>query len=354
MVESGSDGLALADIEISICIATLNRAGFLGATLQSIVEQATDAVEIVILDGGSTDGTDALVAEWQQRYPRLRYQREAAAGGADQDFAKAVALARGRYCWLFTDDDLLRPGAIQSVLSRLDEGHDLIIVNAEVRDAELKRVLLPNRLLMTSDRVYQGHEQARLFVETSVYLSFIGGVVIRREVWNERETQPYFGCLFIHYAVIFQRPLTGTVLIIARPLILIRYGNAMWTSYGFEVWMFKWPELVWSMPFPESDKRRITARDPWQSIPRLLLSRAIGAYSMTEYGRFLRPRITNPLRGLVCAGIAVMPGPVLNLIALALLRVALGHSMPGIDLRNSRFFIPRWLRLRIASSRHGA
>lgn len=344
----------MAEIELSICIATRNRAGFLGATLESIVGQATDAVEIVILDGGSTDGTDVLVAEWQKRYPRLRYERQATNGGADRDFARSVALASGRYCWLFTDDDILKPGAIEAVLSRVGEAHDLIIVNAEVRNATLDGMILKNRLRMKSDRVYQSHEQAALFIDTSVYLSFIGGVVIRRDVWNEREKEAYFGCLFIHYAVIFQRPFAGTVLVIARPLICIRYGNAMWTSQSFEIWMFKWPELVWATPFSDKEKARVTAREPWRGVPRLLLSRAMGAYSVDEYRTFLRGRIAGPLRRLVCAAIAVAPGPPLNTIALTLLTLALGASLPGVDLRNSRFYFPRWLRQRFASPRLAA
>ncbi len=344
----------MAEIELSICIATLNRAAFLGETLESIVSQATDAVEIVIVDGGSTDGTDALVAQWQQRYPRLRYERLAVNGGADQDFAKSVALATGRYCWLFTDDDILKQGAIEAVLSRIGEGHDLIIVNAEVRDAKLEKMILKNRIKMNADRVYQPHEQARLFVDASVYLSFIGGVVIRRDVWNEREKEAYFGCLFIHYAVIFQKPFAGTTLVIARPLIIIRYGNALWTSRGFEIWMFLWPQLVWWTPFPDRDKARVTAREPWRNVPRLLLSRAMAAYSMVEYRAFLRGRIRNPLRRLLCVGIAVAPGPLLNAAALTLLTLALGASLPGVDLRNSRFYLPRWLRQRFASSQVAA
>ena len=36
---------------LSICIATYNRARFIGETLDSIIPQVTPAVEIVIVDG---------------------------------------------------------------------------------------------------------------------------------------------------------------------------------------------------------------------------------------------------------------------------------------------------------------
>lgn len=40
----------MTDIKLSICIATFNRAAFIGATLDSIISQATEEVEIVVVD----------------------------------------------------------------------------------------------------------------------------------------------------------------------------------------------------------------------------------------------------------------------------------------------------------------
>ena len=37
-------------------------------------------------------------------------------GGVDQDYCKAVEFAQGGMCWLFTDDDLLKPNAIKTVI----------------------------------------------------------------------------------------------------------------------------------------------------------------------------------------------------------------------------------------------
>jgi abequosyltransferase len=46
---------------LSICIATLNRARFLKETLARILGQASDEVEVVIVDGASSDGTEEVV-----------------------------------------------------------------------------------------------------------------------------------------------------------------------------------------------------------------------------------------------------------------------------------------------------
>ena len=76
------------------------------------------------------------------------------------------------------------------------------------------------------------------------FMSFIGCVVINRDLWLQREKKRYFGTEFIHVGVIFQAPLPGPALVIAEPYITIRFGNAQWTSRALEIWMFKWPNLI--------------------------------------------------------------------------------------------------------------
>src|SRR5262245_32717217 len=96
---------------LSICIATMNRAEELARMLESIERQATDAVEISIVDGASRDDTPRVVAALQERFPRVRYLRLEEKGGVDRDYDRSVAQATGEYCWLLSDDDILKPGA---------------------------------------------------------------------------------------------------------------------------------------------------------------------------------------------------------------------------------------------------
>jgi abequosyltransferase len=271
--------------KLSLCIATYNRQAFIGETLQAIVGQLPNDVELVIVDGASSDNTAEVIAGFAQRYPQLRYYREAVNSGVDKDFDKAVCYARGEYCWLMSDDDLLAPGAVERVLSELrDASVDLLVVNAEIRNADLTSVLSPRRLEFGTDRVYGAADRERFFVEVADYLTFIGGVVIRRQLWLQRDRESYFGTLFIHVGVIFQLPPLHSMKVIADPLVVIRYGNAMWTARGFEIWTFKWPALIWSFAgLPDAAKQRVVKRKPWALLRRLLVYRAIGAYSYREY-----------------------------------------------------------------------
>ena len=273
---------------LSVCIATYNRASYIGETLDSIIPQLDDDVELLVVDGASTDNTEDVVREYAQKESRIRYVRLPTKGGVDQDYDKSVELARGEFCWFFTDDDLLKPGAVAAVKAAIGEGHGLIIVNAEVRNRELSVILQSRRLVMHDNKVYAPNDRECFFVDVLDYITFIGSVVIRRNFWLSREREPYFGTEFIHVGVLFQKPLTETSLIIAEPYIIIRHGNAQWAGRGFDIGMFKWPKLVWSFKdISNETKLRVTHREPWRNFKKLVFHRSQGWYNIQSYRQSL-------------------------------------------------------------------
>lgn len=348
----------MSDIRLSICIATRNRAKFIGVTLDTILVQATEEVEIVILDGASTDNTEEVIRRYQARSPRLRYFRQETNAGIDRDFAKAVDLARGDYCWLFCDDDLFRPGAIRVVLEALQNDYSLIIADSEVRNADLSQRLQAKKTCLQTNRVYKPHENDLLLGDAGDYLSFIGGVIIKRQLWDAREKEKYFGSCFVHVGVIFQQPLPGDTLVIAEPLISIRYGNASWLGKSFEIFMFKWPRLIWSFEdIPDSAKFRVCSPEPWRMFKTLLHWRARGAYTKAEYRELLEPRLESGWARLVSKACAYFPGRAANLLAFAyysVLHQPRSHPVVLLDLKNSPFcFWKRRVRHRASVKQSG-
>lgn len=298
-------------MRLSVCIATYNRSGFIGQTLESIAPQLTDEMELVIVDGASTDGTAEVMADFLLRHPRTVYRRESCNSGVDRDFDKAVGYASGDYCWLLSDDDILVPDALATVLDHLASEPEVIVVNAEVLSKDLSVVLKPRLLGVAADRVFGCQEQEEFFAVCGSYLSFIGAVVIRRTTWLARDRTPYLGSLFIHMGVIFQQPTIGRALVLARPLIRIRYGNAMWSARGFEIWIEKWPRLVWSFDhFSTEARARVAPRHPARSAKTLLLYRGIGAYGPSEYSAVLAQRKLP--HHLLARAVAVAPARAVN------------------------------------------
>ncbi len=308
--------------QLTLAIATRERAALLAETLDAWLGQLTPEVELLVVDGASRDATPEVVAARQAASPQLRYVRLERAGGVDRDYDQAVALAQGEYVWLLSDDDLPQPGAVAAVLDALSDHPSLVVVNGRLYDSTLTQALEAKRLPFERDRVFASADQAGLLAQIGNYLSFIGGVVIRREVWLARERRRYFGSAFIHVGVIFQAPLPAHARVLAEPWLRLRGGNASWARHYFEIWMIKWPTLVWSFTdlAPEA-RRAVFAREPWRRPGALLICRAKGAYGPTEFWRFLAPRRQSLPGWLLRWTIAHLPRRAVTVAAIAYFRL---------------------------------
>jgi glycosyltransferase involved in cell wall biosynthesis len=332
---------------LSICIATYNRGKFIGDTLDSILGQMTPEIELVVVDGASADETPSVMASYLRSNPGIRYFREQINSGVDQDYDKAVGYATGEYCWLMTDDDLLLPSAVTRVLDALRDGVELVVLNSEVRNHDFS-VVLESRLLSTDcDRAYGRSERDRFFANVGSYLSFIGGVIVKRQFWLDRNRTFYYGSLFVHFGVIFQCPALRAATVISDPLIQIRYGNAMWTERRFEIWMFKWPDLVWSTDdVSDEAKRLVSPRYPYLSGRKLLFYRAVGCYSGRTYRKYLSPTLRG-YEALKSYAIARFPARLANVIASVYCVLNPDHTKTGMyDLVHSPH--SSWVTRRIA------
>jgi glycosyltransferase involved in cell wall biosynthesis len=285
--------------KLCVCIPTMNRAQFIGQTLDSIVPELGTDVEVVIVDGSPDDATEEVVSKYQEQYAAIRYFRRTnesgrpSNAGFDRDCSWSVELARAEYCWLMTDDDLLKPGALRQVVARLDERHDLIVVACEVRDENLQETLLKVRPVLAGDVVFQPSQWERFFSAAITHLTFVGAVVIRRSVWVSRNPAPYFGSGFVHVGMIFSSPIQQSVLMLAQPLVMIRYGNAQWSDRAFRIFMHDWPQLIWSFPgITDAAKQAVTPREPWRVWRVLMLQRAYGRYSMEQYQRYVHEHLS--------------------------------------------------------------
>jgi abequosyltransferase len=308
----------MTELRLSICMATFNRGAFIAETLDTLLPQLPADIEVIIVDGASPDNTAMVVAPYLVQWPLLRYYRENENSGVDADYDKAVNYARGRHVWLMTDDDLLKPDAVARVLELLKEDPDLLVVDAEILDVTCTQMLQARRFGFSGVRRYGAADTDELMIDAGDPLSFIGGTIIRRTMWQQRDRQSYYGSLFIHVGVIFQQPVSSAILL-GDPLIQIRFGNAMWSARGFEIWMFLWPRLIWSFPGISSRaKGKVTVAEPWR-IPRKMLGfRANGSYSLQEYSRLFKNKQIGIWR-LALIAFALLPGSLTNLAAMMLL-----------------------------------
>lgn len=335
-------------LKLSICITTFNRAVFIGATLDSILAQATDECEVVVLDGASTDNTEAVMSEYTRRFDRLRYIRQETNNGFDRDVDRMVELARGEYCWLMSDDDLLKPGAIGAVLEALRRDFSLVIVNVEARDLTMSKIVQHRWIHFESDRVYAAGDMDGLFLEIGEVWRYFGNIVIKRAIWLGRERQRYYDSLFNYFGVIFQKRLPGQVLVIAQPYVSYRLGNThTFLPHVLEILWVKWPSLVRSMDLSESTRRKISTT-PWRRFREVMFWRGMGFYTRAVYRQVIKPRVSSPRDVVVPTFVVMLPGALVN--ALVMFYYSMGFRPHGMwqssvvlqALKRSPFHFRNW------------
>jgi glycosyltransferase involved in cell wall biosynthesis len=99
-----------------VVVPTYNRADRVGRTVASVLAQTDGDLEVVVVDDGSTDNTEAAVRAIDDA--RVRYVRQVNAGGCAARNAGAAA-GRGRWLAFLDDDDVVEPAWLERLRGEL-------------------------------------------------------------------------------------------------------------------------------------------------------------------------------------------------------------------------------------------
>jgi glycosyltransferase involved in cell wall biosynthesis len=99
----------------AVVVPSFNQAKYLPATLDSILDQNYPNTEIFVADGGSTDGSADILADYVSRYPDLIRYVSAPDGGHHHGVNKGIASTTGEIIAWINADDLYVEGAFWKV-----------------------------------------------------------------------------------------------------------------------------------------------------------------------------------------------------------------------------------------------
>ncbi len=98
--------------KISIITLVRNGAAFMDRCLQSVANQGYDNIEYIVLDGASTDGTQAIIERYK---PILSYYHSRPDKGPYDAATQGLAIATGEMVGFLMADDWLAPEAAQTL-----------------------------------------------------------------------------------------------------------------------------------------------------------------------------------------------------------------------------------------------
>lgn len=113
------------------------------ANLQGLFDSLPSALagighEIILIDNGSTDGTDSYVAA---THPEIVYRRLDRNHGVAYARNRGIELASGRYIWLLDDDTVVNADAVRALSNHMETNPDCGICACALRapDGALQR-----------------------------------------------------------------------------------------------------------------------------------------------------------------------------------------------------------------------
>ncbi len=165
--------------KVSVIVPSYNRAEFITETIDSILAQDFIDFELLFIDDGSTDNTEAIVQGYCQNDSRVIYHKK-----ANEERAKArtygIQQARGEYIALVDSDDIWYPSKLEEQVNIMDAFEEVVLCYSSV-----DRIDMQSRSLPKAPRQHEGYSGLVYF--QLLNRNFIPSVtpMIRRSVLME-------------------------------------------------------------------------------------------------------------------------------------------------------------------------
>lgn len=188
--QKGTDG-----VDVSVIIVNFNTQELLREALESVLD-STVSKEVIVVDNGSTDGSGEMV---RREFTGVHLIANEKNEGFARPNNNAMSLARGRYLFLLNSDASLCPGALERLMSHMEDhldigmcGPQLLFPDGGVQRScrgfislwthlcdmfVLDRIFPQSRLLAKSEMTFFDHKSIR-----EVDHLMAAALLVRREV----------------------------------------------------------------------------------------------------------------------------------------------------------------------------
>lgn len=162
-------------LTVTAIISTYNRSIYLADALQSILNQTIVPSQIIVIDDGSNDATKKVLAPFLTRIEYVYKDN----GGKATALNLALSRVRGDAIWIFDDDDIAEPNALETLSGELMQDPDIDFVCA--KHCEFSVDADGKQTSKTCDAPFNDTIQRTILHKCSV---FQGGMLVRTKCYD--------------------------------------------------------------------------------------------------------------------------------------------------------------------------
>jgi glycosyltransferase involved in cell wall biosynthesis len=134
-------------LKVSIVTISFNQVGYLGRTIESVLDQDYPNIEYIVVDPGSTDGSRDLIKSYGSRIARMIFEKDQ---GPAEGLNNGFAVATGEIFGFLNSDDILYPGAVAGAVRYFTRHPKIDVVSGNGKvigpDERVYRLVYSDRL----------------------------------------------------------------------------------------------------------------------------------------------------------------------------------------------------------------
>ncbi len=170
---------------VSVIMPAYNVAEYIGASIESVINQTYLNWELIVINDGSTDDTLNRTKKWAEKDPRIRFYSQEN-GGVSRARNKGLSLAKGDYVAFLDADDLWKPEFLEKLLHAKNDaalvycGYERLFTNGKYE--QRKNNFANGQILLE-------------FLQCSSHV-WIGSFIVTKKLLDEHEISFTDGCRF--------------------------------------------------------------------------------------------------------------------------------------------------------------
>ncbi len=144
---------------VTVLCLCYNQKKFIQESIESVINQTYKNIELIVMDDGSTDGSQALIESFLKKHPQVKFISHSINQGYCKTLNEGVELANGKFIIDLAADDILLPERVAAGVESLMNLHagcdlqftDAILIDENGNSIGYHSVRFPHRLIPRGD-----------------------------------------------------------------------------------------------------------------------------------------------------------------------------------------------------------